>query len=138
MNTVPAYNRAAMTLVCVLVMVAFGCSRQKRFANRIAVANRVIVSNCAYGFTASLNSQDLSNLVRAVSSARKERPFVDAGLELWIGFFNNTNALGAINVSSRIFAIEGESKLYADATGTLEGITRRFRERRALSFSAMS
>lgn len=113
-------------LVLVPVLVLCACSAQKSLAQRLAGADRVVVTNTSEGLSISVTGADVSKIVQAIASGRKESPLVSAALGLTLEFYKGAAHLGTVNTSYTVFWVG--NKPYSDTTGTLTALHERFRQ----------
>jgi hypothetical protein len=111
--------------------VLCNCSREVKFSERIAQADRVVVTKPGQdGTPASLavSGADAQGIVKAVASAQQSGDVPPDANALKIEFFKGTNLLGALLTSEGCFwpQTPGRDYLveYWDGTGTLTNFVR--------------
>lgn len=110
-------------LFLLAIVVLFGCSRPVlpvKLASQIVDADRVVVSDWADCYRISLTNDDVSKLVRAVSSAKRERLPCSCIYACQIDFYKGTNWLGVIHSQSHGFLTDEGEPAYSDDTGVLK------------------
>ena len=120
-------NASVKTIgVLLVLLLTFGCSPQKRLADKLRGADRVVVSNVADHLSIALTGDDANKLVAAIGAARRESPMLEAGIGLELQFFRGTQHLANIGIGDLVFAID--KRPYLDTTGTLKALNQKYRE----------
>ena len=111
-----------------VLILSWGCSQQKSFAHRLEGADRVIVSTVPgqEGPTLAITGDEVTKVIRAVGSGKKESPLVMCTPDLQLQFFRGDKLLGRITTCVQVFWID--HKPYSDTTGVLEALSNRFRQ----------
>ena len=113
-------------LLMVLVLALGGCSAQKSLAQRLAGADRVIVTNTSDGLGITVTGEQVKKVVEAIATAKKESPVVTAAVGLSLEFYKGVEHLGTVIAAYEVFVVDHEP--YRDTTGTLKAIYERYRE----------
>jgi hypothetical protein len=103
------------------------CSRQKTLADRLASADRVVMTNPRDGLTTTITGAQVQKIVQAIKAAKKissEGLASSPGLRL--GFYAGTNHLETVPTSDLIFWIDKTP--YEDKSNTLRAYYEKFRE----------
>jgi hypothetical protein len=107
-------------IACLAVVAAFcGCSRQDKFVQRLAAADRVVATNAAQAFGIEVTSVKPKQIVTAISSARKNATAL-ASPDLRLEFFKGSNLLETVDLCVNCFGINGVQ--YVDSSGVLEAV----------------
>jgi len=118
--------------VLILLLCVAGCAQQKSLAKRLKDADRVVVTNLSDGLSISVEGAEMGRLVEAISTGKKEDPAVSCSPYLHIQFFKGNKHIVTIASCTPVFWIDKQP--FSDATGTLEALTRRYREEHPVKF----
>jgi len=105
-----------------LAAFLFGCSRPKlpvMLASQIAGADRVMVSDQMRGYRLSFTNENVGELVKAVSLAKRERAYCSCIFGCHVDFFKGTNWLGVIQCQHGLFLTDEGEPAYRDDSGVL-------------------
>jgi hypothetical protein len=121
-----------MKALTALLLVAFlaGCSPQKNLVGRLKSADRVVVTNTIQQIGMSFTNEDLEKLVQAISTAKKQRPNIDAAVAFKLVFYKGVQPIQTLDSSGTVFWI-GQIP-YADFTETIAGFYSRMRLEKAI------
>ena len=108
-----------------VILILCACSRQlSKLTDRIAAADRVVVVNHSGKFMLSATGDEATKLVRAVSSAKRDRHYftkIAATFSWRLQFYRGTNLLDVVRFQDRIFLIDGAE--YSDDSGVLKALS---------------
>ena len=115
-----------LLVLFLLPMAVCGCSNQKALAQRLAVTDRVVVTNTVEGLSIEVTGPDVERILQAIASAKKESPPVAAAAGLRLEFYRGAEHIGSVNTGGRVFWVDGAP--YSDRTDVMQGLLRRLRE----------
>jgi len=121
-------------LLLLIAAVLCGCSRQHKFAQRLAEADRVTATNASPDFSFGFEVTCVSpqKIATAISSARRHDN-VMALPYIRLEFFKGTNSLGSVYTASEcvMMTLAGEKYggAYIDSSGVLLAVFNEYREK---------
>lgn len=113
----------------ILLLCVAGCAPQKKMANRLKDADRVIFASNVLGYEdlkTTVDGNDVSKLIHAVANGRKLNPYVSCTPESRLEFFKGAVHLVTITNCVSVFWIEHTP--YEDRSGTLERLNQKRRD----------
>ena len=112
--------------VLFVLLCICGCSPQKRLAQRLKGADRVIVTNSVEDFSLAVTGEDLDRLVHVMALGKKVSPLTKTGRDFRLEFFTGNQHLESVAASDFHFLVGND--LYSDTTETLKSLSERFYE----------
>jgi hypothetical protein len=110
------------TFWSLLLLALCACSKPAHppteFSQRLATADRVVVTNQLSVFVSAVTPREVTRLATAVASAKQDRLPAGAMFDWDVQFYSGTNFLGVIHLQDRVFMLEDTQ--YSDNSGVLK------------------